>query len=105
MRKIYFLFAAIALLAIMASCTPAGAELGLVGEWEQAGSSDNVMKINDDDTIEYSYKGTTLGKGTITKADSARKSITIKIGDFESTSAYSLSGNSLIIGSQGYLKK
>ncbi len=107
MKKIYFLFATIALLAIMASCTPAGAELGLVGEWKRAGDSDYVMEIEDDDTITVSYKGITIGRATIVKADSARKSITLKDDGSgnEYTCAYSLSGNSLILGAAGYLRK
>jgi hypothetical protein len=83
MKKALVFIGIIALFAIMASCTPAGAELGLVGTWEATVAGfKTTVEIKNDDT--YKFTGRISGidmsiSGKIIKADSIEKTVTVEI--------------------------
>ncbi len=103
MRKMSFLLGLIALLAIAVGCTPAGAELGIVGEWESR-SGLITLEIKNDDTIK---RGTTEGK--IKAANTGAKYVVVKWDgiDDQDIVVYSLSldGKELAFGGTTYNKK
>jgi len=131
MKKLYLLLSVMALFIIMANCTPAGAELGLVGTWEYSSTDSwdsgyeeytNTLTIKDDDSIKMIYTNRSYdsnnnlvynnsdsSSGKITSADSSLKRITIKWDNsgVKQTIAYSLSadGKELILGFQTFKKK
>lgn len=88
----------------LASCTVAGAELGLMGKWKGTNSgADFVFEFKNDDTYTMTMTMTFNGmsmvneeSGTIVKADSAKKTITLKDDKgTESTYTYDLTGKKL----------
>ncbi len=101
MKKISFLLGLIALLAILASCTPAGAEIGLVGKWERNNSLlTTTLELKNDDSVSVEV-GPTSYSGKVTIADSAAKTITVKMDNMNnqiiSTYYLSTDGKTLII--------
>ena len=108
MKKLHFL-GLIALFAIMASCTPNGMELGLIGTWEYEPMKGYKMTITfeNDDSVKMSQSVPDMNgtiqtytvKGKVTKSDSVAKTITIKWegdpSDNKITFTYSLDGNKL----------
>jgi hypothetical protein len=124
-KRFIFLLSAIALFTIIASCTPAGAELGLVGTWKTTFEGMNVtLDIRNDDTITMSVEviaGIYASiDGKIIKADSLAKTITIDMelselveqygnifGDDVLSGSYSLSadGKTLTIDGMTFTKK
>ncbi len=112
MKKTYFFIAFVILsFALFVSCTPAGAELGLVGKWKMekidgVSIPDSVgeykLEIKNDDTIitttttKLVLTITVEDTGKITKADSIAKTITAKMDKTgETTWTYELSGDTL----------
>ncbi len=107
MKKISFLLGLIALLAILASCTPAGAEIGLVGEWESK-SGATTLKIGNDDSISETVAGVTTS-GKITAGDATANTLTIEWDNLKNKSitkySLSLDGKVLTFGGVTYDKK
>lgn len=113
-KKLFALLAAALFLLSLSSCTVAGAELALVGKWKSTKVTMNNVDVtsttsfetelkNDDTYITKMFITNTLVNtevGKVTKADSTKKTITMKSdasGSSEITYDYVLSGKKLTI--------
>ena len=95
MKKIISGLAILSMLLVMlASCTPNGTPLSLVGVWKADSDPVMYMEITNKDEIYYGSKKDNLQKAAeITKCTCDE--ITTKTGNIEETSKYELSGNNL----------
>jgi len=78
MKKLCLLLGIVALFIIIANCTPAGADLRLVGTWEYSeGGKTITLTIGNDDSFKWE-QGSFSMSGKITKADSSKETFTVE---------------------------
>ena len=79
MKRIVLLLGIIALFAIILSCTPNGAEYGLVGEWTTTVSKTlYTIEITANDSIKSKTGSSVTFEGEITRSDIGSNTLVVK---------------------------